>query len=78
MEPFRLNLEPAEPRAGAGPGSPRPWLGVHFLCANRYVRVYRDADGSRYTARCPLCGRCAVFRVGHGGTPSRLFEVSCR
>ncbi len=75
MEPEALNLgrtvSPERQEA-------RPWLGVRFVCANKYVRVYRDADGSRYTARCPSCGRCAYFRVGEGGTECRQFEVSCR
>lgn len=64
----------ARPLAATG----RPWIGVHFVCANRYVRVYRAADGSSYTARCPHCARCAVFRVAPGGTNARQFEVSCR
>ncbi|HZW09062.1 MAG TPA: hypothetical protein VFF69_04085 [Phycisphaerales bacterium] len=74
-QPLNVGVE----GGGAGPGGvPRPWLGVRFVCANKYVRVYRDADGTRYTARCPSCGRCVVFRVGEGGTASRQFEVSCR
>lgn len=77
MEEPRLNLGTSRP-AEAGQTEPRPWLGVHFVCANRYVRVFRDHRGGGYTARCPACGRCARFRVGPGGTPSRLFEVSCR
>ena len=56
----------------------RPWLGVHFLCAKQYLRVFREPDGSRYIARCPTCGRSAIFRVGQGGTSSRQFEVDCR
>lgn len=75
MEAKALNVDQ---RVSPGSGSARPWLGVHFVCANKYVRVYRDADGAKYTARCPACGRCAIFRVGAGGTESRQFEVSCR
>ena len=75
MEPEQLNLGQT---VSPGQAGERPWLGVHFVCSNKYVRVYRDADGSRYQARCPLCGRCAIFRVGNGGTSSRQFDVSCR
>ncbi len=63
--------------AGAAHGVERPWIGVRFLCSNRYVRVHRRADGSGYLARCPACGRQVSFRVGPGGTESRFFEVSC-
>jgi len=55
----------------------RPWLGVHFLCAGVYQRVYKDRRGSGYTARCAKCGKCVKFRVGAGGTDRRFFEVSC-
>ena len=83
-ETARVSQHPAV--AGFMGGSPsgsggntgfRPWLGVHFVCASKYVRVYREPDGSRYIARCPSCGRSAIFRVGQGGTSSRQFEVSC-
>lgn len=56
----------------------RPWLGVRFTCAGAYIRVYRQPDGSRYIARCPRCGRSAIFRVGPDGTGSRQFEISCQ
>lgn len=55
----------------------RPWLGVHFVCANQYVRVFRSRRGEGYLARCPSCGRCVQFRVAEGGSAARLFEVSC-
>lgn len=58
-------------------GEARPWIGVHFVCSNQYVRVHRKVDGSAYLARCPSCGRQVRFRVGPGGTESRFFEVSC-
>lgn len=59
-----------------GDGAPH-WLGVHFTCAGRYVRVGRRADGTGYLARCPRCGKTLRFRVGPGGTDRRFFEVSC-
>lgn len=62
-----------DPRTAQG----RPWLGVHFLCANMYTRVYRNHQGSAYVANCPRCGKAVRFRVGAGGTQGRFFEVSC-
>lgn len=61
----------------SAPGEPRPWLGVYFACANKYVKVFRSADGRSYTARCPKCGDATNFRVGQGGTSTRFFEVRC-
>ena len=55
----------------------RPFLQVLFRCANLYARVYRNAAGDAYEARCPKCGRQARFRVGEGGTDARVFEVNC-
>ena len=63
--------------AKAASGGWRPWLGVHFLCAGVYQRVYKDPKGTGYTARCAKCGKCVKFRVGAGGTDQRFFEVSC-
>lgn len=60
-----------------GPESARPWLGVWYRCANAYVKVYRSADGTSYTARCPKCGEATRFRVGEGGTSTRFFEIRC-
>lgn len=56
----------------------RPYLGVYFRCANRYVKTFRSVDGSEYVARCPVCAKPVRFRVGPGGTAQRFFEVSCR
>ena len=62
---------------GAGSAG-RPWLQVWFACSGKYVRVYRAADGSGYTARCPQCSKPVRFKVGEGGTAQRFFTVSCR
>jgi hypothetical protein len=50
---------------------------VKFACAGAYVRVYRNAAGTEYNARCPRCGECVLFRVGSGGVEQRFFEVRC-
>ena len=55
----------------------RPWLGVLFRCSGAYQRVYRNAVGTAYLARCPRCGKSVTFRVGVGGTRERFFEVHC-
>jgi hypothetical protein len=63
--------------APAPPAGARPWLGVFFVCSNRYVRVTRHPSSQSCTARCPSCGKSITFRVGPGGTTQKLFEVSC-
>jgi len=73
QSPLNLRQLPSSP-----PESVRPWIGIHYLCSGKYIRVYRSADGMQYHARCPQCSRCTVFRVGEGGSSSRQFEVSCR
>lgn len=55
--------------------TPRPYLSVLFECCGMYQRVYRDADGSAYSGRCPRCGSPVSFRVGASGTSSRFFRV---
>lgn len=61
---------------GAGEAA-RPWLGVWYKCANKYVKVFRSPDGQTYTARCPKCGEATRFRVGEGGVSTRFFEIQC-
>jgi hypothetical protein len=41
----------------------RPWIGVRFLCAGHYLRVYRNKAGDAYLATCPRCARTVRFRV---------------
>ena len=53
----------------------RPWLGVHFECCGVYARVYRNAEGTAYTGRCPRCTRRLSFRVGRSGTNARFFTA---
>ena len=66
-------------REDAAPGlvGERPWLGVYFRCSGQYRRVFRNADGSGYIARCPSCGKSVRFVVGQGGSNQRFFEVAC-
>ena len=59
-------------------GTKRPFLQIFFRCANTYMRVYRNASGDAYNARCAKCGKAVNFRVGEGGTDTRVFEVNCR
>ena len=72
-----MTANPANPGKPAGRREARPWIGVRFLCAGAYVRVYRKPDDPAYVARCPRCGQCVRFRVGRDGTSARMFEVSC-
>lgn len=64
--------------APEAPAAARPFLQVFFRCANHYQRVYRNAAGTEYNARCPRCGKPLRFRVGEGGSDARRFEVDCR
>ena len=64
-------------QAGGEGNEQTPWLGVRFLCAGAYLRVYRNRAGTAYTANCPKCSKCIRFRVGPGGSSQRFFEVSC-
>ena len=61
------NLEP----------SASPAIGVHFICSNQYLRVFRNLEGTHYLARCPKCAKTIRFRVEQGGSNRRFFEVSC-
>ncbi|MEX2216748.1 MAG: hypothetical protein WD768_21720 [Phycisphaeraceae bacterium] len=53
----------------------RPWLAIQWKCCSVYSRVYRNAAGTAYDARCPRCGRVIHVQVGEGGTSSRFFEA---
>jgi hypothetical protein len=64
-------------QGGNGGGNGRPFLQVFFKCANQYLRVNRNVDGTGYRAMCPLCGKRVNFVVGPGGTSERYFELSC-
>jgi len=54
----------------------RPFLGITFACCQVYVRVYRNAVGTAYEARCPRCTRRVRFVVGDGGSGCRFWTVS--
>ena len=51
----------------------RPYIGIHFACCDVYVRLYLNRDGNGYEGCCPRCLRKVRFRVGPGGTDSRMF-----
>jgi hypothetical protein len=81
---FRMPLdivagEPSQPPKGkpCGDATTRPFLMVWFKCAAKYQKVFRSADATSYTARCPTCGRSMQFAVGPDGANRRQFEVSC-
>ncbi|HBS28614.1 MAG TPA: hypothetical protein DEB06_03985 [Phycisphaerales bacterium] len=64
------------PAASPGPATPGPrWLGVWFRCCHIYARLYRNAQGTRYTGACPRCGSSVSAKVGPGGTSQRFFEA---
>ncbi len=63
-----------------GPGlhrAVRPWLGLRYLCAGVYTRVYRKPEDPAYVTRCPRCGEMIRIAVAPGGRSERMFEVDC-
>ena len=75
---IKLDVTGLSPSPTAPPASTsqrRPFLSVQFACCAVYQRVYRDADGTHYTGRCPRCGKQVTFAVGEGGTSARAFVV---
>jgi hypothetical protein len=74
-----LAAEPTASSAGqADPAAPmrgRPWLAVHWRCCHTYSRVYRNADATAYTGRCPACGKLIRVKIGADGTSARFFEA---
>jgi hypothetical protein len=60
---------------GTAAATPRPFIGVHFRCCNRYQRIYRNRAGTAYEGRCPKCFRTVRATVGPGGTSQRFFET---
>jgi len=79
-DPRDYKLELSGQTSGASSSNstshPRPFLSVHFACCGMYQRIYRSADGSHYSGRCPKCGKSVRFNVGDGGTDCRYFKVS--
>ncbi len=53
----------------------RPWLAIHWKCCHTYSRIYRNAAGTAYAGRCPMCGKALRVMVGEGGTDARFFEA---
>ena len=77
MNRDQINPEGSDTFPGGTSDACRPFLQVWFRCAAAYQRVYRNRQGTGYSARCPKCGRAVNFRVGPGGTEQRTFEVNC-
>lgn len=59
----------------SGRGVARAFLGVWFRCCHVYGRMYKSADGTRYSGNCPKCGAVVGATVGEGGTSRRIFEA---
>lgn len=69
-------------RQGDGSGKPgkqpKAFLGVKLSCAdNRYVRIYKNEEGTAYAGRCPACLREVRIGIGSHGTNARFFMYDC-
>ena len=73
-----MNMRVGNPSPERNAATNRPFLRLYFRCSGDYLRIYRNAQGTAYLARCPSCGKSMRFLVGPGGTDQRTFEVSCR
>jgi hypothetical protein len=58
----------AKPRA-------RRFLSILFRCCHVYGRLYRNAEQTAYTGRCPRCGAGVQARIGPEGTSRRVFDA---
>jgi hypothetical protein len=72
---YKLDVAGIKPRLENASLKGRPFLSVLFACCGVYQRIYRNADGSAYSGRCPRCGKPVKFAVGRGGTDERNFVV---
>ena len=61
----------------SGPGTQRPFVGIHLKCCNTYIRAYAIRDGSAFVGWCPRCAaQVRIPIVKQGGSTSRFFEAS--
>ena len=73
-----LDLHSAANVGGDAPNDGRaskPFLGVLFRCCNQYARIYRRADLTAYSGKCPRCGKMLRVPIGSGGTGTRFFNA---
>lgn len=53
----------------------KKFISVLFRCCNVYNRIYINKDETAYAGWCPKCLKPVRFKIGEGGTDTRIFEV---
>ena len=69
-----ISSDPERQKSGTLRSS-RRFLGVHFACCGRYVRVYVNCDETAYVGHCPQCSRPVRLQIGRDGTNARFFTA---
>jgi hypothetical protein len=61
------------PADGSAPT--RPFLGIRFECCKTYGRIYRNAQKTAYTGKCPSCFAKVTVPIGNEGSSTRFFTA---
>jgi len=78
-EESAANSPGREPSVDNAPAASSPcgrkFVGIHFVCCDRYGRIYLNRQQSAYEGHCPKCSKKIRIAIGPGGTSSRFFTA---